>query len=290
MNRRDRTYSAASRQLAAMRAPRYEVGVKEPAKDGKMQLRRWTADQILDSIAWLKYQNFQVNHVYVRPEGNQGLVMMDDATQATVKQLHADGLTPACVIESSPLNFQVWLRVSEEALPNETATTLAQYLADRYDTDKAAADWRRFGRLAGFTNVKPSHVDKNGRYPFALLTEHRGASVADPDRLLDAAETWARARDEHRKLTFDPIPTNQDAETFFQNELRRLMARYGETNFEASVGDWMIGGRMMQAGFSDADIAAAMAAHSPDIDARKRGRVDQYIAITLASLRKRFAG
>jgi hypothetical protein len=36
-------------------------------------------------------------------------------------------------------------------------------LAGRYDADPSAADWRRFGRLPGFTNCKPKYRKADGR-------------------------------------------------------------------------------------------------------------------------------
>jgi len=33
----------------------------------------------------------------------------------------------------------------------------------------SAADWRRFGRLTGFTNCKPKYRQSNGLYPYVLL-------------------------------------------------------------------------------------------------------------------------
>ena len=35
-------------------------------------------------------------------------------------------------------------------------------LAERFGTDRNAADWRRFGRLPGFTNCKPQHRNQHG--------------------------------------------------------------------------------------------------------------------------------
>jgi hypothetical protein len=54
-------------------------------------------------------------------------------------------------------------------------------LAQRYQADPSAADWRRFGRLPGFTNCKPKYLQSNGLYPYVLLRrwtreQHRMAS------------------------------------------------------------------------------------------------------------------
>ncbi|WP_245632607.1 DNA-primase RepB domain-containing protein [Edaphobacter aggregans] len=38
----------------------------------------------------------------------------------------------------------------------------------------AAADWRRFGRLPGFTNSKPKYRKPDGLFPFVRLHSHTG--------------------------------------------------------------------------------------------------------------------
>nr|WP_278045558.1 DNA-primase RepB domain-containing protein [Edaphobacter modestus] len=45
-------------------------------------------------------------------------------------------------------------------------TFASQTLAERYDADRSAADWRRFGRLPGFTNCKPKYRKSDGLFPF----------------------------------------------------------------------------------------------------------------------------
>lgn len=44
----------------------------------------------------------------------------------------------------------------------------------RYQGDPSAADWRRFGRLPGFTNCKPKYRKPDGRFPFVLLQSATG--------------------------------------------------------------------------------------------------------------------
>ncbi|MDX6557855.1 MAG: hypothetical protein QOF72_904 [Blastocatellia bacterium] len=58
--------------------------------------------------------------------------------------------------------------------PKLIGTFAAQTLAGRYDADPSAADWRRFGRLPGFTNCKPKYRKKDGLFPFVRLKSHSG--------------------------------------------------------------------------------------------------------------------
>jgi hypothetical protein len=40
---------------------------------------------------------------------------------------------------------------------------------DRFRGDPGAADWRHFGRLAGFTNRKPAYAGRDGLFPFVRI-------------------------------------------------------------------------------------------------------------------------
>jgi hypothetical protein len=59
--------------------------------------------------------------------------------------------------------------------PKLLGTFAAQTLAERYHADPSAADWRRFGRLPGFTNCKPKYRKPDGLFPFvacAAMTDN----------------------------------------------------------------------------------------------------------------------
>jgi RepB DNA-primase from phage plasmid len=54
------------------------------------------------------------------------------------------------------------------------STRVAKLLAERFSGDPGSSDWRHFGRLAGFTNPKPSRRLASGLQPFARLLEASG--------------------------------------------------------------------------------------------------------------------
>jgi hypothetical protein len=62
----------------------------------------------------------------------------------------------------------------DEVLEEVTSAYAAELLAERYGGDLGSADWRHFGRLAGFTNPKPSPRLASGLQPFARLLEFSG--------------------------------------------------------------------------------------------------------------------
>ena len=55
-------------QLEAMGAAAFDIGVKRI--DGTMLLREgWGAKQVLKSLLWLRRENLNRGHIYVRPAG-----------------------------------------------------------------------------------------------------------------------------------------------------------------------------------------------------------------------------
>ncbi|MGO9057658.1 MAG: DNA-primase RepB domain-containing protein [Candidatus Binataceae bacterium] len=76
-------------------------------------------------------------------------------------------------METSPRNFQAWLKHGQ-ALDQATSTRVAKELALWFGGDPGSADWRHFGRLAGFTNLKPYRRLESGLQPFARLVETSG--------------------------------------------------------------------------------------------------------------------
>ena len=107
----DRSYLAARRQLDAMGVDSFEVGIRDQA--GRMLTRTWSKAETLQAMPWLKRENAKGADVYVRPAGeaNAGLVLVDDLNRGQLARMQAAGMTPASVTETSPDNFQAWVRV-----------------------------------------------------------------------------------------------------------------------------------------------------------------------------------
>src|SRR6201996_8341620 len=96
-------------QLEAMAAPAFDIGVKR--NDGTMLLREgWGARQVLKSLLWLRRENLNRGHIYVRPAGIHGLSLVDDLKAEALAQMKVDGFEPAAVVETSPGNLQAWLK------------------------------------------------------------------------------------------------------------------------------------------------------------------------------------
>ncbi len=139
--------------------------------------RTWDTETLLRSLSWLKHQNRDGRNIYVRPKGEHNLSLVDDLTIEGVRQMKVAGFAPALVVQTSPCNFQAWVK-HPAPLSKELSTAAASELAAKFGGDRGAADWRHFGRLAGFTNRKEKYRGESGQYPFVLLIEHSGLGYA----------------------------------------------------------------------------------------------------------------
>lgn len=181
------TLDAITRQADTMAVDIFEIGLYKPAVDGtanepEMLPRTWDKATLLKSVGWLKYQNSQGRNIYIRPKGEHALSLVDDLNAAAIQRMKSEGFQPAIVVETSPGNFQAWLNHGR-VLPKTESTAAARALAERFGGDRAAADWRHFGRLAGLTNRKPKY-ESNGMYPFVRLVEASGQPYAQRQRFV----------------------------------------------------------------------------------------------------------
>jgi hypothetical protein len=119
------------------------------------------------------------------------LSLIDDLTADAIERMRADGFEPAVVVETSPNNFQAWLNHGQ-VLEATVSTRAAKHLVERFGGDPSSADWRHFGRLAGFTNPKRERQLPSGMRPFARLRSAKGRVY------LRAAEFLARISEDEQ--------------------------------------------------------------------------------------------
>jgi hypothetical protein len=168
------TENAVCSQIESMGAAVFEIGVLIPGReagdnrtDAVMLLRTWEKETIQRSIPWLRAKNAAGAAIYVRPHGEHHLSLVDDLNLDAVRRMKMSGFEPTLVVETSPSNSQAWLNHGT-ALDKKTSTAAAKTLAD-----PGAADWRHFGRLAGFVNRKRQYAKPDGLFPFVRIAECR---------------------------------------------------------------------------------------------------------------------
>jgi len=288
--RRDRSLEAVQKQIAALSVNRFEIGIRD-AQNGRMMNREWSAADVVQSLPWLKRMNAKGNHIYIRPAGEHGLVMVDDLKPEKLVQMKAEGFAPAATIETSPGNYQAWVKLSDSPVPAETRHLVARELAKRYAGDLNSADSRHYGRLAGFTNRKSEH-ERDGKHLYVLAHECTGRvatkaadTLARADEHLDKASA-SKERQRRLKAIGDAAQIGRagqsDPVRVYQSQAQRLMQRYG-AQADYSRMDWMIACDMAQSGsFTLQDIERGIREGSPNIESRKSGHMENYARRTAA--------
>jgi hypothetical protein len=193
----DKTEFTVRNMLTAIEAPLYDVGVLSdrgmlPGLDGI------PAAAVLDRLALLKYRNAHGSHIYIRPSGEHRFTTLDDLNETSLARLSAHGFNPCAVVETSAGNFQAWLK-HPRVFPKLMGTFAAQTLAGRYDADPSAADWRRFGRLPGFTNCKPQYRKADGLFPFVWLKNQSGGQYPMAEAFLQEITKLYEEREQERE-------------------------------------------------------------------------------------------
>ena len=175
----DRVEITVRKMLTAIEAPFYDIGVL--SHRGMLPgLDSIPAEEVLKRLSLLKYRNARGSHIYIRPSGEHRYTVLDDLNETTLSRLSTDGFIPCAVVETSAGNFQAWLKHSS-VFPKLLGTFAAQTLASRYDADLSTADWRRFGRLPGFTNCKTKYQRLDGLFPFVRLKSNSGEQYPAAD-------------------------------------------------------------------------------------------------------------
>jgi hypothetical protein len=169
----------------------FEFGVL--GQDGRMLLRTgWSAEQIDTALGWFRRENARGAHIFVRPHGVHALNLVDDLSAETIPRMADAGFQPAAVVETSPGNFQVWLNHGRTLFDRTFSTHAAKELARRFGGDPSSADWRHFGRLAGFTNQKPKRRLQTGLPPFVRLHECEGRTYTAAREFLEDVKSLVR--------------------------------------------------------------------------------------------------
>lgn len=279
--------------LARVLGPVVDVGVRRPT--GKMRELTLDVAALDRHIGYLRHENAHGADIFIRPHQSTGVVLMDDVSRAKLKDLKRDGVQPAAVVESSPGNYQVWVRLSKQPLPAEVASAVARDLAVSHGTDKRGVAWNHYGRCPGFTNRKPTRMTERGA-PFAKLHE---AS----DRVADRGPELVRQAEMHLSKPVSPpdhaVPSQSrekfgpDRDADPKASYERLASRLApDVARDASRVDFRVAVGLTREGRDRSWIREAIERGSPGLEERRKseGYVDRTIdkaADFLAKFRER---
>jgi hypothetical protein len=275
------TILAVEQQIGAMGWDLFEIGLYNPNVDaGKpmMILRTWDKAAILRSVGWMRYENRAGRNIYIRPSGEHDLSLVDDLAFTAIRSMKESGFDPAVVIETSPENYQAWLKHSER-LNKELSTAAARALADKFGGDRGAADWRHFGRLAGFTNRKSQYADsETGLYPFVRMVEAPGRPYPEAVRFLASVKaTLERARAEREPCVRRASALRTDRRNLKSIDVFRNDARYCKDGNRIDLAYSIYA---LSHGASEAEVASAI--RSRDLSHKgNEQRQDEYVARTI---------
>jgi hypothetical protein len=129
---------------------------------------RWIVDPAPSRIGYLKAENANGRHILMQPADESGYLLADDLSWERIcrQHRHANGMWKPgrMVVETSPQNYQVWIRSQRElSLPEK------RYWLKRLGSDPGADPNNRWGRCPGFRNRKDKHRSPSGQYPMARL-------------------------------------------------------------------------------------------------------------------------
>lgn len=257
--------------------------------------RLWTATQLVHpaTIGFLRIRNSEGCDVYLQPYvGNQNagyiLVDLDGADPTVVEVMRANGHDPCVVLQTSPGHLQAWVRLSSAPLEPAVATAAGKHLARLYGGDLASTDWRHLGRLAGFTNQKPSRRRPDRYAPWVKLVHARMCLAPRADALLLSIRQCAQPpSDPASRFSIDSTATEagptstEEATAIYRSCLQRwhILERFPQPDW--SIVDLWVARYLLAQGKPAPQIQAILRLASPQFP-RRHGNPDDYLRRTVA--------
>ena len=151
-----------------------------------MKKGRWIVDPVPSRLGYLKAENANGRHILMQPADDCRYLLADDLCWERIcrQHRHANAMWKPgrMVVETSPQNFQVWVRCQREL-----SLTEKRYWLKRLGSDPGADPNNRWGRCPGFRNRKDKHRNARGQYPLARLVWIDWTTVAQiPPTTLEA--------------------------------------------------------------------------------------------------------
>lgn len=289
------TRHAMCRQLAAMPNDLYLIRlVHQQSRRAFPGERLWTATQLLqpNTVRFLRARNREGCDVYIYPyAGNQNagyiLVDLDAAGPMVLNSMRADGVAPCVVLRTSPGHLQAWIRLSTTPLEPVVATAAGKQLARTYGGDRASSDWRHPGRLAGFTNQKPTRRTPAGLAVWVALVYARQELALQAEALLDSAIMAARVplaphtRSSAFPMAGNASPNVTEAQDLYRDCVWRwhIAERFPQPDW--NIVDLWVARRLLSKGISPVAVAAILRLASPHFP-RRHSDPEDYLRRTLA--------
>ena len=217
-------------------------------------------EELLRHINFLRAKNCQGYNIYCRPN-EYCYILLDDLSRDVLENLAK--LKPCILMETSPNNYQAFLKLSEVPNSRENALSICRALADRFKADRGAAKPEQVGRMPGFTNRKEKHF-KNGKYPFVKL--HKA---------------------ENRTCNYLPEISRQGRACAIETTISKPQK---SKDFDRSKKDFALVCNAVRQNKSDQEIYDLLMSRSDKIRGCSQKRIDSYIRTTLKNAHRAVKG
>jgi hypothetical protein len=279
--------SIFTRYADAVGAERFRVTVTEIGEGGTSAFifdknnggyEGKTQEEILEALPkFSTYSRYKKNIIVTPMSKDKHHILVDDLTPEKLKQLRDDGYKPACVIESSPKNYQAVITIPSAEEDSEkdriAANKLTRDLNAKYGDPKLSGSVHGH-RMPPFPNCKPKHRRDDGTYPDTILIEANGGICEKAKQELEAiyaslkeAEKKARQTEERAKRfsegRSDGTGAN-DPNGAYWIHYRDVAAKFAGTTDYSRI-DGMIGVRMRATGYSREQIREAIESNAPEM-------------------------
>jgi len=282
------------RFVQAVGADSYQIMTRTPdVKDGAIRRQNWSPEQMLDpkNVKWLRSQNAAGGGVYIRAVDRR-LTLLDDLKPLVIDEMASRGYEAAASIETSPNNFQAWIRLVPADAPEPSpavATQAARSLTKSFGGDPAAVGSERFGRLPGFTNRKPSH-ERNGFSPWVTIKSaaYRVATAGQALILKIERAFYIRAQqksEEASRIASVALEVSDRGETISLSAAENLFIKgFALSSLQPGLSqseiDFRACGLALKHGSTVEQVEAALLKHSPNIE-KRHPNTDDYIERTV---------
>jgi hypothetical protein len=147
---------------------RYEYGVYKEAKTENEKSAVWSVKPVEKVENYLKAMNANGRHIFIRPtfEREPYYMLIDDHDKKALDTFHNENgkwKPGRMVVETSPGNYQVWIKL-DRALTNKEKS----HWLKKMGSDPGASPKHRWGRAPGFRNKKEKYLTEEG-HPLSKL-------------------------------------------------------------------------------------------------------------------------
>lgn len=188
----------------------FEFGVH---RDNGSESVVWRVVAEKNRLPYLRAENCKGNNIYMRPlpEITGYFLLVDDLAPEQLME-HRE-MPGRMIVETSPANYQVWIRTSNY-LSDESKKNILLQLG----SDPGAAPAKRWGRAPGFTNRKRKHRMMNGFYPYAKLHYMNSNAV-------------------EMEVPFDVVPSDSDEESYYDTSMITTVVSADICRNDYEIGD-----------------------------------------------------